>query len=293
MDREAWLAERRKMVGSSDSGAIVGVSPFSNALGVYLDKVGQMPDRKPSPLMAWGLRLEPAIAAAYQEEVGLTVEPPAEAIWRHEEHPWMGASIDRVRSDGRVVELKTANRFKGHEWGQSGTDEIPEVYLVQVQHQLAVAEGDVADVAVLIDGSDFRIYTVGRNDRLIAMLIEREAAFWEMVQKRRPPEPDWGHAATPALLEAMYQPDGSAVSLGQDAAEYAATYQRARLAGHAADKEQEVAKAHLLALMGHASRAALPGGRSIVRKKVSRKGYTVEPSEYVDFRIKEPKENPA
>jgi predicted phage-related endonuclease len=85
------------------------------------------------------------------------------------------------------VEIKTARTAEG--WGESGTDEVPDAYAIQVQHGMAVTGLPRCDIAVLIGGSDFRIYAVERDHELIADLILAEAAFWARVDERVPPAP--------------------------------------------------------------------------------------------------------
>jgi predicted phage-related endonuclease len=47
----------------------------------------------------------------------------------------------------------------------------------------------VADVPVLIGGRDFRIYELPADAELQAMLVEKEAEFWQMVVDGVPPPP--------------------------------------------------------------------------------------------------------
>ena len=89
----------------------------------------------------------------------------------------MIADVDGICEDGRILECKTAR--SGKDWGEEGTDEIPQYYQTQVQHYMAVLGAPVCDVAVLIGGSDFRIYTVRRDQELIDLLINDEEEFWE------------------------------------------------------------------------------------------------------------------
>jgi len=42
---------------------------------------------------------------------------------------------------------------------------------------------------VLIGGQDFRIYTINRDDDLIADLLQQGAAFWELVKNNIAPDP--------------------------------------------------------------------------------------------------------
>ena len=44
-DEDAWVAARTRGIGGSDVGAICGVSPFTSARQVYLNKTGQFQDK--------------------------------------------------------------------------------------------------------------------------------------------------------------------------------------------------------------------------------------------------------
>ena len=102
------------------------------------------------------------------------------------EHPWMATSLDRrVVGEKALVEIKTA-RFPTDEWGRQGTSEIPTHYIVQCQHELAVTGAETCYVAVLFAGSEPRLYVVGRDDELIATLIELEAEFMACVRSGTP-----------------------------------------------------------------------------------------------------------
>ena len=285
MNRTEWLSERRKGIGSSDASAVLGLNPWSTPLGVYLDKVEQAPAFQMSQPMIWGLRLENAIADAYQEEEGRTIAMPAERIVSHPDRAWQKASVDREAAD-RIVELKTAGPRQADEWGEPGTDEVPDYYLIQVQHQMAVTGRTLADIAVLIAGQDFRVYHLERSEPIIEKIIEVEADFWDRVQRRDPPTADWSHPATVGLIESMHQPkDGLAVDLGGEAIELVSQYEDWAAKGSEAKEMKDRCRAELVEMMGAASLAFLPDGRRIKRKTTARKGYTVEPTSYVDFRI--------
>lgn len=290
MTRDKWLAQRRGGIGSSDAAALLGISRWSTPYSVYLDKTGQLPDLPPNPAMEWGNRLEEAIATAYAERTGERLEDTTHRVFQHPTHPWMLATPDRLTEGGRVVEVKTASAWSADEWGEPGTDEVPDVYLVQVNHQLAVLGLEQADVAVLIGGQDFRVYHVARNDRLIRHLIAVEESFWDRVQTRQPPEPTWTHPETPAVLEALYPPEESvSCDLDDSALQWVRLYEDMGERSRTAAEERAVAKARLIHLMGSASLARLPDGREVVRKTVRRKAYSVGAGEYNSFRIKQPK----
>lgn len=206
-NREQWLAERRKGIGGSDAAAVLGLSKWKTPFQVWQDKLGQIPPIDDNNSMRWGRALEPVIRQQYAEETGREVLVPT-AILQHPTHQFMLANLDGFTHDKRVVEIKTARYADG--WGESGTDQIPQDYLIQVQHYMAVTGFAVADVAVLIGGSDFRLYEVPADAELQAMIIDGEALFWEHVQNNVPPEilnfsdavARYGKASTAGSVEA-------------------------------------------------------------------------------------------
>ena len=183
--REAWLEERRGGIGGSDCAVVCGVSPWKSAYELYLEKRGEGPEQEDNESMYWGRALEPVVRQRYADEMGLTVTVPTAIMWHHE-YPWMYCNPDGLTAE-RMVEIKTARFPAG--WGEPGTDEIPEYYVLQCQHNMIVTGHPVADVPVLIGGSDFRIYEVQADPELQALIIRRESEFWEKVLAGEPPEP--------------------------------------------------------------------------------------------------------
>lgn len=184
-----WHTERRGGIGSSDAPIITGDAPWGDLLTLYAVKSGIIDEPAfDNPQTEWGRRLEDVVAEWFTESTGKKVRR-VNRVLRHRDHDWMRASLDRaVVGEKAVVEIKT-RRYPDDEWGPSGTSEIPAHYLVQVQHQLAVTGYDLAYVPVLFAGSDPRLYTVQRDDELIASLIELEAEFTECVRTGAAPEP--------------------------------------------------------------------------------------------------------
>lgn len=179
LDRAAWLEQRRAGIGGSDIAAILGLSPWGNSLSVWLDKKGLSEPKPETPEMKMGHRLEPVIADMYSEvtgnaliTAGLTVHPNYSFI--------LGTPDRLIANDGNVgLEIKTANPFRASkEWGEPGTDEIPQNYLLQCIWYQAITNRDAWDVAVLIGGSDFRIYKIHRDRELETALIERAVDWW-------------------------------------------------------------------------------------------------------------------
>jgi predicted phage-related endonuclease len=105
--------------------------------------------------------------------------------------PWRRAHLDGITEEHELVEAKTAGMIflnSGSDWGEEGTDEIPDPYIVQVMHQFSLMPAaQVCWLPVLIRG-DFRIYRVERKDDLIEMVLEKEREFWRKVENLERPE---------------------------------------------------------------------------------------------------------
>jgi putative phage-type endonuclease len=186
-------AEKR-CIGGSDVAAICGVSPYAGPLTVWM-RVVEGVEREDSTALRSGRHLEAGVRALYAEETGAEVVPDVRLSGLRA--PYLRASLDgvaKVKAGGRrVLEVKTASASVAHRWGEAGTDEVPEEYLLQVQwyagHGLdvgAVDEG-AADVATLVAG-EFRLYSVPFDAELFGVLLERVERFWvDYVVPKRPP----------------------------------------------------------------------------------------------------------
>ena len=172
-------------IGGSEAAAVLGLSPWKTPYQVWSDKLGLSGEQETTPAMEWGALLEPVIRQKYANVTGETVRLPGHM--QSAEHPFMLGTLDGITEGGRGLEIKTSR--SSAEWGEEGTDEVPEPYVIQCQHYMEVADLEVFDIATLFAGSDFRIYEVPRDRELQALMIEREAEFWAMVESKTPPEP--------------------------------------------------------------------------------------------------------
>lgn len=286
--RAEWIAERKTGIGSSDAAAVIGLNPYRSALEVYLDKTGISEDREDSEQLELGREIEPVLRRMYEKRTGLTLQgsPP---LMRHSQHTFMIANLDDVREDGRIVELKNVGLRMSKLWGDDGTDEIPEYYICQVQHQMAVAGCDVADVCALIGGQRFKIFTVPRNERFIKVMIELEAQFWDRVVNLNPPEPDFTHPQALRAVQALVGNPASEklISLNPSYVDTVRAFQDAKHQATELKKLADRYKAELTFAMQDAGTASV-GGYMITRKTVNKREYTVAAQSYVDLRVKEP-----
>lgn len=186
---------RKTGIGSSEIGAIVGVSPFNTKLGVYMSKVFGEKPRKETPNQRWGLLHEAAMAIAYEEDTGLKLVGDGITTIRHPKYEWMLDSVDRITTcRTRVVDFKTANRFSPVEYGETNwdlqvwdaalhakrdeTDLIPQCHQCQGHWHMACHDIDNFDLPLLIDGFQWRIFSMPRDLEVEGLLIEEGDRFW-------------------------------------------------------------------------------------------------------------------
>lgn len=260
-----WLQIRRQGLGGSDAAAALGISAYKTPYALWLEKRGEAPELEENAMMKWGKIHEAAVRQEYAEATGRTVRLP-DVVFAHPKHQFMLASIDGVTDDGRLLEIKTTRNPQG--WGEEGSDEVPQHYLLQVQHYLCVMGLEVADVAVLIQGYDFRRYEIPADLELQEMLIAGEQEFWRTVQEGTPP-------AVTSVAEAMQRYKLARPGDVQADAEMIKTYEllgdvRAKLKeGQALEDEL---KAKIMAYLGeHGGDALLSGTKPLVTWK-ERKG---------------------
>lgn len=197
MNRTDFLARRKAGIGGSDIAAIIGISPWRTPRDIYLDKKGLTEPEPETDAMYWGSTLEDIVAREYAKRSGRRIER-CNQMFTHPEHPFLVGNVDRVvwSEDGkrpvvggklitdRILECKTASQYAAQDWGEPGTDEIPEYYKAQVQWYMGITGARVCDVAVLIGNRDFRMYTVERDEAVISYLFQEGITFWrEYIEK--------------------------------------------------------------------------------------------------------------
>ncbi len=260
--REDWLAERLKGVGASEAAAAVGVCPYRTPVDLWQEKLGLTAPKPMNEAMAWGLKLEPLLIREYTELTGREVTRQQEFL-RHPVHPFITATIDGWAGD-RLVEIKTCGSW-AREWGEEG-DQIPEPYLIQVSQQMAVTGAALADVAVLIGGQRFRVFTVERNDALLNRVEDRVCEFWRHVEGREPPT--WGRM-TPQSLAAINPDCDGAMDADDALAKLVSMYEHAKQHADGFRDDADALKVKILERMGRHQFLVLPDGRRIKRHLVT------------------------
>jgi putative phage-type endonuclease len=280
------IATRQTGIGGSDVAAALGLSKRKTALQLYLEKRGEIEVEEPpedSEVIWWGRMLEPIVRQKYAEETGRIVVLPHGTL-HHPTHHFMLAHVDGViDGEPRGYEGKTAFHSTG--WGEEGTDQIPREYLLQVHHYLTVCNFEVWDVAVLI-GRHFQVYEVPRDPEMSEMLIATEREFMRRVEEGDRPNLDYDHPTARDVVKKLYPgTNGARLVASENAIAWRTQLEKEAAAAKAALATVESLKARLLEEMGEAALLAFPDAKCYRRQKVERVGYSVEPAEYMDFRL--------
>ena len=175
------LEQRLDYICGSDVGAICGVNEWKTPVEVWLEKTRQQvaKDISDKPAVKAGNMLEGAVANWFALETGKKIKEATE-FYVHKDIPFLGGNIDRlIDGENALLECKTTQSDKG--WGagySEGDNQIPDSYLCQVIHYCAITNRDVAYIAVLIRGIDFRWFKYERDMALEKLITDKCVAFY-------------------------------------------------------------------------------------------------------------------
>jgi len=252
LDLAAAIPDRRSYIGGADIAAIAGLDPRRSALDVYLRKVGLVDEQFTSEAMDWGIHLEPVVAQAYAEREGVELERGN--FWRGPREYLGGTPDYTVAARRRGLEVKTAGYRMAHEWGDEGTDDVPERYLAQIHWYMEITQFSRWDLAALIGGQELRVYQFKRDADFGGTLRELAERFWrDHVLKKAPPAPDGSEAARVALCKLYPKDTRPMLPATPDLAELYANLHAARASSDLAEGIKRSAENAIKAAIGDAA----------------------------------------
>ena len=275
-------------VGGSESAALLGIDPYRNNVDVWLSKL--YPENRAgtdSEPAYWGNVLEDIVAREWSKRSGREVRRNNQTL-RHPMLPTMLAHIDRkVVGLDEGLECKTLNAFSG-----SQLTEPLDHHWVQCQHYLEVMDYERWHIAYLVGGQRFVSFEIERDRAFGSALIQTIVEFWGyVVRNEQPPfSHDTGNAKSiNETLKRLYPgTNGETVDLSDLSAWHEVRMDAKRMIKKLEDTV-DCATNIILDRMQESAIGELPDGSRYVRKRITRKGYTVEDSEYLDFRHLPPK----
>lgn len=167
------LVARRKSLGASEIGAVVGVNPYRNAHSVWASKVlGE--EEAGNEETRLGSYFEQHIIDYYGRTVD-DVRPNTTTFIGPE--VWMSATPDGFSKDGGVVEVKLIGPSMLRQWGPQGSTIVPLYYACQVQWQM-MCLGVNHGTLIMNCGTTFRYYRLGADADAQRLLLEYGRKFW-------------------------------------------------------------------------------------------------------------------
>jgi putative phage-type endonuclease len=273
---------RKTHIGSSDVAAILGLDPFRNAYEVWLDKTGKLDDtQKKGRALSLGTFLEEAILCLSEERLGKITRNQYRTV---KDFPILAASTDGiVKASGEPVEAKSTNiTYRApatDEWGEEGTDQVPERIILQCTVQMMATESQVCHNPVIIGGRGFVMFRIPFDKDLAAMILDRVSDFWNNnVQKDIPPE---NCMPSMEFIRRVRREPKSIVKVDDQLIQCWLNARESRLQ---CQKIEEQAAAEILAKIGTAE-AGQYGGGIVSFYEQTRKAYSVHELKFRVMRI--------
>ena len=282
-DREAWLQRRKQRIGCSEVAAIMGLNPHQTPWEVFADKTGRIEPEPDNQAKRLGRTLEANILDEAERTLGKMERDIALVV--DELH--LGATLDsRVLATNQPCQAKTAGLLNPMAdltaWGQAQTDQIPEMYLVQIHAEMICSEAELGHLWAFIAGRSIVPYQIERSRRITDLIEEFVPAWWQehIIEGHEPPI---DVLPLKVAKRVKREPD-KIIDFDQRGEDLWMQRTSLKAESRGADKESKGLEAQILTMMGDAEGFRLPDGKSYVYKEVSRKGYTVGDSKYRMFK---------
>lgn len=214
MITERQKANRAGGIGASEAAVILlGGTPWMTPRGLWALKTGRMEGQADNESTTAGNRWEDAAALEVEDATDRRVVKPT-ATYKAD-NGIIFANPDRhfdaARRGADLIEIKNTVATDG--WGAEGTDQAPDLYLIQVQTQMLCAGSQNACIARLHHGGGWpklMLYWIKSDAALMRMIEDRVCGWWEAhVVKDTPPE----GAAAPDEIKRWIRRSGKAVTV--------------------------------------------------------------------------------
>ena len=215
-----WHAHRQQFRNASETAAVMGLSPWMTPRQLWQLKTGRVEPKAATLPMKHGTLMEPKARDAYEVKTGHIMQPLVMVDGDY------SASLDGITLEGDlIVEIKCPYKGQASElWQSAEVGEVPEMYRVQIQHQLMVSGASLADFWVF-DG-EMGILIAVEPDEVCQQRIRRAwEEFQNYLDTDKPPpmtefdvevreDQNWLDAAA-CFIKAKAESDSAAQALEQ------------------------------------------------------------------------------
>lgn len=201
MSDEDWLRFRKKGIGASEVGYIMGLSPYKSNVELFYEKIAQGIGANVETVPTFmGKYMEAIIADLWQywedDQIKMQENYNAgrrvrsmqrvNAYIQNPKYPHLFASLDRrinkygKRGNG-CLEIKTLGGYEADKW-EAG---VPPSHIVQVNTQMLVTGWKYAELAILEDGRYLNVYPFKPHKGITQAIIKQTTDFWYRVEAAR------------------------------------------------------------------------------------------------------------
>jgi putative phage-type endonuclease len=252
-NEQDWLELRKRDITSTESAALLGLSPYTTRFELYNQKMkGEKSNAYRNEAMLWGNLLQDTIANEYARREGWEIRRMDEYI--RIEDLRIGSSFDYLAASGDILEIKNVSE---RSYAQGWTDgRAPGHIECQVQHQLLVSGRDVCYIGALVGGNRLApLLKRGRNDELINDILRACSEFWTCVDQKNPPLPDLDKDYEAVIGTLQYAEPNKVIPMGSELEDLCAEYESFSKRAKEIDTARDKLKARILTLLGDAERA--------------------------------------
>ncbi|MAH47133.1 hypothetical protein CMI37_15000 [Candidatus Pacearchaeota archaeon] len=275
-----WLAARKKVIGASETPAIVGEGYAGSGAWsvwyskVYGDELEETLDPDTVKRLRRGRFAEEFILKMFEAETEIQVTPGGMTIRYHPDYPWIGATCDGIAQGITPVEAKLFDRSQSPEWRDGDS---PVKHQIQLQQQMQVTGADKGYLVGWDGSSNLQIREYERDDRFWDAVMPRLIEFWECVKSQRPPGIDWPSIATKRALATLHPKDNAkGIMLPKNTSTFADALDAAKRVQKNTKEVIAELENKLRAVLGDAAYGLIGDGTAVTLKTQSRKNTVPE-----------------
>ena len=285
LTKEEWLEQRRKTIGGSDAGAVLGLNKYKSPYALWAEKTGKMipEDISDKEAVRLGNDLEEYVAQRWMEATGKKLRRDNHFVY-NTDYPFAHVQADRlVVNEDAGFEAKTTSSWEIVQQCREG--KYPDTWYAQCVHGLMVTGKSKWYLGVLCLGKGFYHFEIERDEAEIAALAEAEERFWQTVTTNTPPEVDGTGSTTEALKTILGDSTPRAIDLG-GVSSYLYRYNTVKEQVDKLQEDLDDCKNHIMAYMGAAEKGSY-GNMSVSFKTQTRKTFDRKAFEAANGKIPE------
>lgn len=264
---EEQREQRKSCLGSSDMAAVLGLSPFRNAADVYLEKTGKLEEQKETAVMKRGNYLEPAILNFAEDVLG---NLSRNVFYKAPDGLPMASNVDAMVNETKnPVEAKSVGLFVGEQWGEEGSDVIPDRVIIQGHVHMICTGADFCHVPVYLSAREFVMFGVGLSEKIKDIICTKAIDFWTYNVQRDTPPTDVVPAE--AVMKRIRREPETVVDIPSECVSMVGRWDELKAARLLAEKAEKAAKSEVINLLGVSEAGQLPNGDMVTYLSQSRK----------------------